>query len=109
MPRAFFLQAFTASTGSSYTIAGEAMLLPQFPLAQRHGVAMHSRDSRQLLDAATTDLRREQTSQEPSQPFVCRSQQTIDRPVFLRNRRTRMVSANRTITAMDRTNMLCIH
>jgi len=85
------------------------MLLPQFPLAQRHGVAMHSRDPRQLLDAATTDLRREQTCQKPSQPLVCRSQQTIDRSVFLRNRRTRMVSANRATTAMDRTYMICSH
>jgi hypothetical protein len=85
------------------------MLSPQFPLAQRHGVAMHSRDPRQLLDAATTDLRGEQACQKPSQPLVCRSQQTIDRPVFLRNRRTRMVLANWAITAMDQTNMICNH
>jgi len=85
------------------------MFLPQFPLAQRHGVAMHSRDPRQLLDAATTDLRREQAYEKPSQPLVCRSQQPIDRPVFLRSRRTRMLSANRAITAMDRTNMISNH
>jgi hypothetical protein len=109
VPRAFFFQEFPASTVSSHTAAGKTTLLSQFPLAQRDSVAMHPSDPRQLLDAAATDLRCEQPSQQPSHPFVCHRKQTIDRPVFLRNRRTRMLSANYTIAAMDRTNLICNH
>jgi hypothetical protein len=100
---------FAASAGTAYTTGRQTTFLPQLPLALCNGVTMQSGDARQLLDAAATDFRGEQTRKKSAQPFVRHSKKAVDGPMFAHNRTTPFLLAHRTFTGVNRSNMRSNH
>jgi len=98
-----------SSAGTTHPTGRQSAFLPQLALALRNGVTVQTRDACQLLDAATPDLRGEQTRKQPAHPFVGHSEQAVDRPMLACDRTTRLLPADRTPTGVHESNIRSNH